>query len=203
MYPLPKTIRVATAVICGLVLAAAVLGAVASIALMPRPAWTLFGFQVVTIVAAGLGIVMGFGTFRQGPGLALACIAGTILVAAVLGYISVQPPEIAGHRLRPWLVGYVAASAVLGLLGAWCVLSRDPRSLPTLVKGLVLGLPVLMAGAVVLMPAARGLARSLMGGGVVGTIIVSVAAFVILGAFLCASADLIIRSFEYGRHENT
>jgi hypothetical protein len=51
-------------------------------------------------------------------------------------------------------------------------------------------------------PAARGLVRSLMGGGVVTAIVVCVAAFLVLGALLCASADLVIRAFEYGRRQD-
>lgn len=202
VYPLPKTIRVLTAALCGIVLATSVLGAIASVALLDRPAWTFFGFQVVTAVAAVLGVVMGFGRFREGPGMALACIAGTIFVAAVLGYLSMQPPEIAGRPLKPWLIGRLAVCGILGLMAAWCVLSRDARSWPSLVKGLVLALPVVMALGVTYVPAARGLVRSLMGGGVVTAIVASVAAFVVLGSLLCASTHLVIRAFEYGRRED-
>src|SRR5579862_2091732 len=51
-----------------------------------RPSWALFGFEVVTGVAATIGILMGRGRFADGPGLGLACVAGTILIASGLGW---------------------------------------------------------------------------------------------------------------------
>ena len=108
------------------------LGALAMIAAQ-KPAWMLVGFEVVTI-AASL-ILIGFGARRIDPGgadMTLACIAGTVLVAAGLGYVSVRgvvgmPGGIVGEmRILP-----VTAFRVLValFLGATAVnISRRPEA---------------------------------------------------------------------------
>lgn len=201
MYPVPKPISVLVGLICAGVLATAVAGAIASIVVPVRSAWALFGFEIVTMVAGALGLAFAGGRFREGPGMALACIGGTILAAAGLGFISVRPPVLGTVALAPFLAGRVGGALLIGVCAAACVLSRDRRAWPTLIKGIVLGLPVVAAAGVASVPAARGLVGSLLGTSPAALIVAGVAAFAVFGALFCASVHLVIRAFELGRTE--
>jgi hypothetical protein len=186
------------ALLSAVVLASALAGMVASVAAPDRPAWALFGFEFVTGVAGVLGVIMGWGRFREAPGMALACIAATVLVAAALGYKSLQPPVLGGVSLRPFLLGRAACAVLLAATGAYCVLSRNPRSWPMFFKGVALAMPLAAAAGVAAVPAARALVASMVGSSLLATIVSAVAAFVVLGVLACASAHLIIRAFELG-----
>jgi hypothetical protein len=201
LFDVPANIRATIAVAGGLVLLSALCGAVAALAANARPAWGLFGFEVVVGVAAACGVWMAGGKqgrYREGPGLAAACIAGTFLVGSVLGYLSLQPPTLAGVGLKPFLAGRVLAAAVVAAAGAWCVLSRHPRSWRLLMIGVLLGAPVLAAAVVAVVPALRGVLAPITGAGAVAQMTAVVGACVVLGALLCASADFVIRAFELG-----
>lgn len=200
MFALPGFIRVTIGVVSGAVLLSAAGGMLAALAANDRPAWGMFGFEAVIAVAGVFGVLMagGGGRFREGPGLAAACIAGTFFVGSVLGYLSLQPPRLGGVGLKPFVAGRVLAAAVVALAGAYCVLSRHPRSWRLLLTGLLLGAPVIAAGAVVALPPLRGLLAPVTGAGTVVQMGAALGAFIVLGSLLCASADFIIRAFEVG-----
>jgi hypothetical protein len=201
VYPVPGFIRLTIAALSGLTLLSALAGAGAALVANARPAWGLLGFEIVIAVAAVFGLLMAGGRggrYREGPGLAAACIAGTFFVGSVLGYLSLQPPTLGGVGLKPFLAVRLLASAAVAAAGAYCVLSRHPRSWRLLLIGLLLGAPVVGAAAVVALPQLRGVLAPIAGAGTVAQLGAAVGAFVILGALLCASADFIIRAFEQG-----
>jgi hypothetical protein len=167
-----------------------------------RPAWALFGFEVVTVVAAALGIFYGFGKFRQSPGMALACIGGTIFVAGVLGWMSVtasagQSRQVGGIPLTPMAAFRVLASMIVLLGGAVVVLSRRPGAWKPAVVGAMLGAPVGLGLLLFAYPGTRGM----VAGAVFGSTVGAVAAFLVVAALLSASVHLLIRGFEIGAEE--
>ncbi len=199
MPEVPRFVRVLVALLSGVVLASALLGAVMAVGANARPAWTLVGFEVVIAVSCVFGLLLG--RYREAPGMALACVAGTIFAGSVLGYVSMSPPVLGGVGLRPFLEARVLAAGLIGAAGAYCVLSRHPRSWRLFARGLLLGAPVVAAAAVLAIPSLRRLLAPVMGMGLVGQMTVAVGAFLLLGALLCAAIDLVIRAFELGRPE--
>lgn len=125
MYPIPQYVRVAIGTLCAIVAISALGGGVAAVWLPEKPAWTAVGFELVTLIAAALGLVMATDKYRNGPGLALACIAGSMLVAAGLGYLAGGSKGQAGDgSIRLLLAVRVIMSLTLGLLAASLVLGR-------------------------------------------------------------------------------
>jgi hypothetical protein len=163
-----------------------------------QPRWAMFGFELVCLVAAVLGVLAGRGAFAAGPGLALACIAGTILVASGLGWQSAGR-QMGGVALWPLLLARAAAAAVLAGAGAWAVLSRRPGAVRLAALGALLVLPVAIGAAATMAPAGKRLIGAVTGGSAAMEFAVVALAFLIATALLAAGGHLIIRAFEMGR----
>jgi|GEM_PF-2102006 len=136
MYTITKPLRVALAVLASVVALSALAGGAAAILLPEKPAWTAVGFELVTLVAAVLGIVMAGNRFREGPALALACIGGTILVSSGLGYLASGASGQAGDaQVRLALAARIALALAISFLGAWNALGRRPLQWKLAVHG--------------------------------------------------------------------
>src|SRR3954465_10295691 len=137
---------------------------VATTMISVKPIWLMFGFEIVIAVATVLGLQFALGRYQDGQGLALACVAGTIAVGSVLGWIGAQRHLTTSHgdiSLNAWLLGRLAAALALGAVGAVFVLSRNQRSWWHLIKAALLGGPIVMlAAAYVVKPGAITLAIS-------------------------------------------
>lgn len=201
MQMAPKLVRVVVGVLCAAVgLSALGLGLGAAFA-GPKVVWVLLGFEVVTLVAALIGVAFALGRFQEAQGLALACVAGTFFVAAVLGYVGSGrqlPLAEGGIPLKGMLLARLAAAMVVGAAGAGLVLARDRRSWGYLIKSAALGGPVLLAlGVYGAAPArVRGVLDALPGWLVaVGLIVAGLLGIVMVSA----SVHLLVRAFELGR----
>lgn len=160
----------------------------------------LLGFELVVFVAAVLAVLAGFGRFRNGYGLALACVAGTVVGATLLGYVDGKPNFVSNPDMARLLKANVLARAglagAMGALGAAAVLNRDRRSWGVLVKGLVVVSPVVVIGGLTVVFARDWLTSPRDGAGEavrIGSIVLGV---MVLGGFFCAGAHLIIRAFQ-------
>ncbi|VAX42590.1 hypothetical protein MNBD_PLANCTO03-1644 [hydrothermal vent metagenome] len=148
------TLRMIVLVVCSLVGLTALWGILDAVRVEPR-VWGLLGFEVVTVVTAGLGILVGLGKPREAPGLSAGCIAATIFAAATLGRFSaiVTRAESAiseGQAVRllfrdVMFEGRFVAAAVLLAVAACFALGRDWAAWRKLVIGGVLLVPVLGA----------------------------------------------------------
>src|SRR4051812_43384921 len=85
-YPVSAMLRRATLAISALIGASALVGA--GLALLTpviapgqHPSWPFLAFEGVIILAATIGVLFGLGRYADAPGIALACVAGTILIA--------------------------------------------------------------------------------------------------------------------------
>jgi hypothetical protein len=174
---------------------------VAAVAMAEKPAWALFGFELVILVAGIMGVLFGVGRFREAPAMALACISGTIFAAGVLGWASIaasvgESRTLAGIPLTPLMLFRVLAAAGLALSAAWSVLSRQPGAWRPAILGAALGSPAVLLGVAFVNPGTRETV-----GNVLGHPAGAVAAFVVLGGLLAASVHLLLRGFEIGSRE--
>jgi hypothetical protein len=192
----PRGALLSAAILCGLVGVSSLAGAGAAIAARPR-IWFLLGFECVVVTAAVLGFLVGRGRYRQGPALALACVAGSVAVASYLGYLG-SGRTILGIGLMPFLAFRLGIAGAIGMVAAWIVLSRRPGiGLPRLFKGLVIGLVLAVLGAGVWTVRARIAALP-----DIARIAGAVVLFVVFTALLATSVHLIIRAFESGRDDD-
>ena len=164
--------------------------------------WASAGFLVVLLIAAGIGLLAGFGRFASGYGMAALSVGGSIAGASLFAWRDLasnigRDPQI-GSVLLPWL-GFEALCGVgILLAGASAVLTRRPRSWGGVGKGLAFLVPagiLVLAGSVGLdrIPSedsGRVIALSvlLFGGIVVGTL-VSIGGHHLIRAFELAADD--------------
>ena len=180
-------------------------GIVDAVRAEPR-VWGLLGFEVVTVVTAGLGIAVGLGKPREAPGLSTACLGATIFAAATLGRFSaiVTRAESAiseGQAVRllfrdVMFEGRFVAAATLLVVAACFALGRDRAAWRKLVLGGVLLVPVL--GAIVWLTG-PGLVWLMAPVESTGGLVRVVGAFVgSVGLIITASVSvhLVIRAFE-------
>ncbi len=180
-------------VLSALVLLSAVAGATISLLNQPKPAWFALAFELTIIVAAAMGCLVGLGRFRQGPALALLCVAGSVAVGSLLGYVG-DGRRLLGLNMMPSLAARELAAGLLLASAAWLVLARDPtRTLPPLVKGLALGV-LALAAAGGLWAARAGLA-SIPDAVKLFLIVVLFLVFTVL---VSISAHLVILAFQRG-----
>jgi len=165
-----------------------------------RPAWMLFGFEVVVLVAGVLGIFVGRGNFREGPGLALACISGTVIVASGLGWLGANK-QLGNTSLTPVLGVRLFLGAAVGIAGAVCVLSRNPRSWRFAAMGLAFGAPCIAVFGASVIPTGRRFVMGFLTGGGIAQTAAAIVGVIALGCFLCASVHYLVLAFELGRPE--
>lgn len=198
-----RTVRISVGALSALVgLSAVVVGLAAAFA-GPQINWVLFGFEIATLLAAVIGVLIARGMFADGPGLAIACVAGTVFIAAVLGWMGSRQSLATGSgdiSLRWYLVGRVGVAAVLGGLAGWVVLCRDRRSWPLLTRSVLLGGPVvLLMGVYAVRPE---MVRRVLGGmpGWLSGIMLTIGGLIAV-VLISMSVHFLIRAFEQGRFE--
>lgn len=126
----------------------ALFGAVASIALVPTPLWTVLGFEITVIAAGVLGTLFGLGRFQSGSALAVLCVAGTVFVASFLADRG-SNGAIGSISLALWTPARLAISLILGGTAALLVLTRNPRSWGLIARSAALGaVPALLAALI-------------------------------------------------------
>jgi hypothetical protein len=202
LKPIPKPVAFVALLVSAAVGVSSLLLLAAGLA-AAKAAWALLGFEAITLVAACLGMLFGLGRFRDAPAIALACVAGTVLAASFLGWMSVtasvgQARSVAGIPLTPVLAARVLCAWVLGLAAAYCVLAREPRSWKPAAIGVALALPIVAVAAAFGNPGTRAMVKT-----VLGHPIGAVIAFVLLGGLLAASTHLIVGAFALGSPEPT
>lgn len=189
--PLGRGTGLFVALLSGLVLLSAVVGAGAA-ALHAPPIWFMLGFEVIIAVAGVFGVLTGLGRFLNGPALALVCVAGAVGAGSLLGFLAGRGNL--AIDLWPFLMARgVAAAAILAMAG-WAVLSRRPQeSWRRLGVGIacLIGFGAIAGGLWV----AQGWLTGL--GTMPGAIIGLVAGATLLG-LLAAAVHHVIRAFETG-----
>jgi len=133
---IPAGLRIAIAILSALVLASALATVGIAWAVAGRPSWALLGFEFLTLMAGAFGLAAANGKFRDGPGIALACVAGTVLAASIFGYLGTTG-QIGDWKLHGWLIARATAAGLIGLLAAWVVLRRTPGAWVLAIRGAI------------------------------------------------------------------
>jgi len=170
--------------------------------------WLLMGYEGVLLLTGVLTTLAGTGRFSSGFGMACATLGGTVVGAAVLGWVDAQAnltpatsPFFSRLVTPTMLVRVVCGFAIAGC-GGVAVLARRPQEWRRFALGVVLTAPVLIAlGAIVLgktdslLAPREGTAETLR---IAGMFIGGVLAIVLLSA----GGHLLITAFERCRDES-
>lgn len=203
MPPTPKMLLLPVLLISALCLLSAIGGIVLGVR---GGAWFLLAFEVVVLIAAFMGVLVGVGRFRDAPALATLCVGGCVFIAAVLseptfvarvlqGSASAAQ-TIAGVNLRAWALGRIGAGACLiGIAGLMVLVRWPSRSLPFLIRGALLGAPVVASLGVLVVPSIRA---GLIGLPLTAIVSIVIVAFFVLGALFSASVQNLILAFDVG-----
>jgi hypothetical protein len=160
---------------------------------MPKPAWTLFGFEVVVTVSAILGFVYVRTPNPSAPAMGLAWLAGCIAAASALGFLSAQ--QLGGVSTLPFAAGRVLLAAGIGGIAIVAALGSDRRRWATLFKGVAAGIPVVASLGLLVLPFGQRLLAKVGTGGTL-SFVIGTLAFLVLTALAAASVHLIVRSFQ-------
>lgn len=202
--PSRRPLRLVVVAVCALVGLSALWGGFDAIRGEPR-VWGLLGFEIVTLAAAGLGVLVGLGRPREAPGLALACVGASVFAAATLGRFSAIVTRAAGtvsegQAVRqlvrdPVFDSRLAAAGVLVVIAVFLALGSDRTAWKRLAVGAGLLVPVVGALGWLFGPgmnwlvspveSSGGVARIAVGlvGGIGLTIVAAVGIHQVIGAF--------------------
>lgn len=167
--------------------------------------WFSAVFELLVLGAAVVGVLAGLGSFRDGWGLALACVAGTSLVTGVFAFIELRAnfntdPLYAG-LLKPYLAARIAMAAGFGLLASLAVFSRNRSCWHALIKGLFVLAP---AAGITVWLATRGASflgatRATPGAEAARILMLCLGGLVLIG-LISVGCHLLIRAYELGRN---
>lgn len=133
---LTRGLRIAIAILSGLVIASTFATVGVAWAVAGRPSFALLGFEFLTLLAGAFGLAAASGRFSEGPGIALACVAGTILAASIFGYLGTTG-QIGDWKLHSWLIARATGAGLLGLIAATVVLRRTPGAWLLALRGAI------------------------------------------------------------------
>jgi hypothetical protein len=202
MKPLPKHLLALTLVLSG----ATFLHALALIAFAflaaDRPIWILFGFEVVVLVSAVLGLQFARGKYQEAQGLGAACIGGTIALCSFLAWLAASKVTFsfaAGALIiKSYLITRAAVGAWFFLLAAFAVLTRNPLSFAYLKRAVIAGAILVAAAAATFK--FRGAISSWLASTPGGIQAVAIGFMMLVaGVLICITGHCTIRAFELGR----
>lgn len=201
--PVPPTLRAAAGLL-GVVVLVLSAGAVwAALRQEPEPRWALLTVQLPAVLAGLFALVWAKGGFRDGPGLALACVATAVLAGAVLGYFSSRTLTVLGLSMKVWAAATAVSSVGLFLVAAVSVLARRDDAQVIAVRGGVALLPACL----VLVGAVLGWDQKFAGAiaglpGVVRALIWTLGALGV-AICLCIGVQLVVEAFTRCRVEES
>lgn len=168
--------------------------------------WALFGFEIVTLAAALLGLLVGLGRLRDAPALAVFSIAGTVFASATLGRFSAivtwgggdisQSQAVRQLATDPVFDGRLLAAFVLGVLGLCVAFGRQGASWRSFVIGLLAAAPVAGIGLWILGPGRAWLLAPIEDGGDIARVVVSLLGGLVLAVLGSMAVHQVVRAFE-------
>ena len=200
-----RLLRRVVLVVCLLVGLSALWGAFDAVRMEPR-VWGLLGFEAVTIVTAGLGVLVGLGRPREAPSLAAACLGATVFASATLGRFSAIVTRAEGtitegqavRQLAKDLMfeGRLVAAIALAAVAVLLALQNDRRAWKRLFVCVGMAIPVLGALVWLVGPGLKWLLAPVEStAGLVRVVLALVGGLgvTILGS---AAVDQVIRAFQ-------
>ncbi len=168
--------------------------------------WFSTVFELLVLAAAGFGVAAGLGRFRQGWGLALACVAGTVLVCGVFAFLEVRAnfgdDAGVGGRLKAFLAMRLGLAALLATVASLAIFARNRRSWGALAKAAALFAPVILVGVLAATghTGPLGVPRESPGAEAARIIALCFGGLVAIG-LVSVGGHLVIRAYEHGRPE--
>lgn len=171
--------------------------------------WGLFGFELLTVLSGIFAILLGLGKFKEGWGIGVTSIAGSILVALVFGlYIDfwmakrTDFPDL--YPLAKYtLMGRAVIIAALFAFASIAVFARDSKSISYIVKAALCAAPIAAVGAMMHFNIGPGvwINNSLAGGSGTGALqsILALVLGLLFIILISAAGHLLIRAYECGR----
>lgn len=203
MSTMPAPIRAAVALIALPLLAASLV--LLWVAGTTRPfVWSVFGFEVISACACVIALVMAWRRPSADAALGLLCVAGTIGIGSLLGYFGTNPHVVGPFRLAPWLLARVAGAGALTALGVVVALAGHSEAWSRLIKGVLLGLPVIGLAAMMALDRFRSPAMGWISSlpGIVLTL-GGIVAFLVITGLLAASVHMTIGAFASARQPSS
>jgi len=198
--PVPVLSRAAIGLLSGVVGAVSALVLVLAVLETPKPVWVLVGSELMAIVAAVFGVLLGLGKFRDAPAFAAACAGGCFLIASAMAWIGAYPARsVASVSIEPWIFARVGAGLAILAIGCWLVLARDRAAMRLAIRGIALGAPVLIVVALIVTGRAKPAFTAL--GSLPGAFraLVAIIVFLILAGLFAASVDTLVKAFAKGQ----
>jgi len=171
--------------------------------------WGLFGFELLTILAGIFAIFFGLGKFKEGWGIGVTAIAGSILVALVfglyLGFILAKKTDFPDLYPLAKYTLMTRAAVITGLFifASIAVCSRNAKSIPYIIKAALCAAPIAAVAAMLQYNIGPGvwINNSLAGGSGTGALqsILALTLGLFFIVFISAAGHLLIHAFECGR----
>jgi len=197
--PLGKRLAFGTMALSGLGVLSAMAGIGISLAMGEEPSLMMAGFEAIVLVSFVLGTLIAMGKVgRDGPGMALACIGGTVLICSGFGALAAGGRQFAvgDVSLLPLLGFRVIASGLLGLFAATAVLSREGGSWKRFVVGALLALPILAAAGLAVLGKADPVLNALSSQNAVVKLFSYLGLTLLFTALVAASTQYLVTAFE-------
>ncbi|MDQ7013958.1 MAG: hypothetical protein Q9O74_08705 [Planctomycetota bacterium] len=200
-----QPIRIGVLVVSAIVAASALWGVWDAVGREPQ-VWALLGFEIVTLVAGVLGILVGLGKFREAPALSVFSVAGVVFASAMLGRFSAivtrTPDSGSGTQavrqmLRdPMFDGRMLAVGVFGVLALFLAFGRDSRSWKALFGGIVSAALMLAGLAWAMGPGRPWLLGPVETAADVARVIGTLVGAMVLVVLASIAVHLLVRAFE-------
>jgi len=154
-----------------------------------RPAWFMFGFELVVMLTGVLVWMLGRGRFGS-PAVGLVCAAGCILVASLFGFLG-SGKVLWGMNLTPFFGARVVLAVLIAAIAGMLQLDSNPKGRRLLVRGAGIG-----AVAIGLLASAWMMRGQMAAWSEVLLVVLAMVGFVLVTGMIAASADCLIRAFS-------
>lgn len=160
------------------------------------PAWFLILFEAPVLISGVFGLLLAKGSRFggvSGPAMTMLCIAGCVGAGSLMGFVGTGR-AVAGYSLTKVMIGRAGLAAVFGVLSALHVLMRRPAlSVPLLLKGVLMGLPLPVVAFCVIRGVGQAQYQALPE---VVQILLALFGMLLVGGLICACVHLVVRAFQ-------
>ncbi|MEX0876817.1 MAG: hypothetical protein WD114_05095 [Phycisphaerales bacterium] len=206
----PAAIRMSVVVLCALVAVSTLPWLWMALGRFGGFAWGLFGFELIVLIGCVMTALVCLGSVRVGGALplAIACLAGTLLVDAVFA-LHVDARNLIGSNhpdVQPWvnrmLLFRLGVIGLLTLIATLDVYRRDARSWGLMLRAAAFLIPVIACIAWIRL---RGVPTVTTPDGELSPLkmVLVMVGGLLLGILFSAGGHFLIRSYEIAVPEKT
>ena len=171
--------------------------------------WGLFGFELITIIAGIYAVLLAMGKFREGWGIGVTAIAGSIMVTLVfglyVGFVMAKKDDYPDlYPLAKYtLMGRAAIIGGFFALASLAVFARNSASIGFIIKAALCAAPLAIVGGLMHFHIGPGVWINDSLANSSGTGALQAILALVLGLFfivlISAAGHLLIRAYECGR----